>query len=187
VPQTPTDAFTIDPSTGQLSIPDGGNSAVSGAAHYNLTVTVRDAGVDGPAVTAYSAINVTVILGTFPPTLRAYNLSVPELTTGGAVVAIVNGASLNFNATLTYTLTPIMFYAAFPFTITTAPSLGGGAAARGVITVSTGSVVNTYSAGPRLFLATLAVQVGGLVRWRGGFSVFWRKNQPLDTVFCTVQ
>jgi hypothetical protein len=172
-------AFTIDAATGQLSVPDAGNVAVSAAAQYNLTVTVRDAGIDGPAVTAYAAINVTIILGTFPPTVRAYNLSVPELSPGGTPVGIVIGASLNFNTTLTYSLTPIMFYLAFPFTITTLPSTGNGAATRGAITVSAGSTVNTFSAGPRLYLATLAVQVGLMQRARCLLRLLTPRSLPV--------
>ena len=145
--------------SGRLSIVDENNPAIAGIVWYNLTISVRDAGVAGPVGWAYTGVNVTTTFGTFPPVITSYNLSVPELSPSGTPIGIVTATSVNFNTTLTYSLIPIGFYAVFPFTITTIPSSGGGRATTGAITVSQGASVGTFSAGPRLYLATLSVQV----------------------------
>lgn len=149
-------AFSIDPSTGRLSVVD--TSKTVGIASFNLTVSVRDAGIDGPAGVAFSGVNVTTTLGTFPPIIASYNFSVPELSATGTPVGVVTGWSVNFNLSLTYSLTPIGYYATFPFIITTVPSSSGTLAATGAIAVAPGVAVNTFSAGPRVYQATLSVQ-----------------------------
>lgn len=148
--------FAIDAPTGRLSVVD--TSRTASLTSFNLTVSVRDAGVDGPSFVAFTGVNVTTTFGTFPPVVAPYNLTIPELSPAGTLVGSVTAFSVNFNLSLTYSLTPIGYYATFPFVITTMPSSDGRQAATGAIAVAPGVSVGTYSAGPRLYLATLSVQ-----------------------------
>jgi hypothetical protein len=111
-------AFVIDPSSGQISCPVASAPALQ-VPNVNFTVTlaVRDAGINGPVMWAYSNITITIVQSLNAPTVPSYALFVPELSPTGTFVANVSGDSLNFKRTLTYTLTPTTFYALFPFQV----------------------------------------------------------------------
>lgn len=150
-------AFSIDTSTGRLTVAD--ESKTTGLVSFNLTIAVRDAGIDGPISWAYTGVNVTTTLLSRPPVVAPYNFSIPELSPAGTPLGIVTAYSLNNNRTLTYSLLPLGYYPTFPFSVTTIPSQSGTTlAATGAIAVASGMTVNTYSQGPRLYLATLSVQ-----------------------------
>jgi len=150
-------AFSIDTSTGRLTVAD--ESKTTGLVSFNLTIAVRDAGIDGPISWAYTGVNVTTTLLSRPPVVAPYNFSIPELSPAGTPLGIVTAYSLNDNRTLTYSLLPLGYYPTFPFSVTTIPSQSGTTlAATGAIAVASGMTVNTYSQGPRLYLATLSVQ-----------------------------
>lgn len=117
--------------------------------NYTVTIGVRDAGIDGPALTVLRNFTLNVFQTHAAPTVPSYVLSIPELSPAGTFVANVTGYSPNFQSKLSYTLVPTTYVANFPFAI----SATGGT---GTITVGSGAQL-LFGPGPRQYVCTLTV------------------------------
>ena len=110
---------------------------------------MRDAGINGPSYTVLRNFIVNIVISYQPPTIGAYNLSVPELSPQGTYIANVSGVSANFQTGLSYTLAPTTFMANFPFDISSSNGVG-------TISVGPGAVL-LFGPGPRQYVCTLTV------------------------------
>lgn len=101
--------FGVQPGTGQLFIANNNTAAFQfGQPPFNLTVSVTDAGVNGPRYTATAVVTVQVLANNFLPTLPFVNCTVFEAPplgpAPGTPVCTVTGDSRNTPNKLTYAL-----------------------------------------------------------------------------------
>ena len=133
--------FGIVPATGQLFVANNATPSfiysASPAKVYYLVISVRDAGVDGPAFTANATVAVQVTVSLLLPTLSSafYNFSFPEHPLAGSVVGpSIVGSTIVPGGSFSYSLAPsgANINQPWPFSMTT---VGSGTAATGSITV----------------------------------------------------
>lgn len=126
---------------------------------------------------ATTNVTITVARGVFPPSLPPYTFSVPELSPAGAFVVAstvtsraahlgfpdpgtfvgnLTGYSLNDGPNLSYTISPSIYYATFPFTVVSVPGPGGSIVGS-VYTTATGATALSFGAGPNPYLTTCTV------------------------------
>jgi hypothetical protein len=149
--------FGIDSSTGQLYVavnntPSFDLTNPSSVPIYNLTINVRDAGIDGPVYNASALVQIKITASNLPPSIGFYNLSISQLVPVGTLVGYVNGTSPKTVARLTYTMSPTgpNINQPFPFNISTMP---GG--------------ISNYNTGK------IYVIDDGPVDWTYGFKVYY--------------
>lgn len=129
---------------------------------FFLNVSVTDAGVDGPAYTAYGIVNVTVSPSTAPSTMPFFNLTVVEHSAVGTTVGFVVGQSpvclspSQCDSVFSYSIAPLTAGPPFPFAITTVPA---SPLAHGQVTIIGGQGPINYSpyAGQGNFRTYMAV------------------------------
>lgn len=101
--------FTISSTTGQISVLNRLATAFQfngGVGTFNLTINVRDAGINGPVYNASTVVSIRVIDSNQPPSIGFHNLTVNELVPVGTIVGLVEGTDLDNGQTLAYSLAP---------------------------------------------------------------------------------
>lgn len=114
----PGGVFSIDPSSGQLSVANQFSSVVqTPGSNTTITVAVRDAGINGPIFWAYANFTISIVISAYPPNITAAAFSVPELSAVGTFVGNITASSLNYAAIMSYTLSPQSASDTCPFAI----------------------------------------------------------------------
>jgi len=106
-------AFAVDTGTGQIFVANADANAfrfATGPRWFNLTVSVTDAGINGPRYTALTWVNITITQSNRAPTIVYYNLTVNELVPAGTFVGNVTGDNFESQAggteRITYAISP---------------------------------------------------------------------------------
>jgi VCBS repeat-containing protein len=141
-------AFTINPSTGAITVTDPSVLDFETTPSYTLTVTVTDS--DGATDTA--TVNITITNVNEAPVFNpdTYTEDVSEDAAGGAAVVTVTATDPDAGDTLTYSITAGNTGGAFTIN-----------AATGAITVSNPSVLN-FETTPSYTLTVTVTDAGGL-------------------------
>lgn len=131
----------IDPVNGQIYVANNATAAIQyngGANAFNLQVNVTDAGVDGPAGWAVTAIRIQVVYANNAPgpLLGPFKFSVVEHLPAGAVVGYFDATDFDASDLLTFSITPSGANVNQPFALNVSTVPGGPFGRnRGMITI----------------------------------------------------
>jgi hypothetical protein len=141
----PSNTFAINSITGMIYVDNtaafsNAFSTVTGGLNYSLSISVCDAGIDGPILCISVIANLTAVAGIVAPSIASLpsSVSVPESASSGRSIVRVS-ATDQAGYTLSYTITSVNIDSAFQLDVST-----------GWLTVAQGGILNyatrrTYS------------------------------------------